>query len=71
MQPIVLKIMLDPATGQLGVEGPLDKALLALGMIESAKHIILTHQNKAVEPKPDLVIAQGDAALDFARKARS
>lgn len=71
MQPIIVKIILDPATGQLGVEGPLDKALLVLGMFESAKHIVLTHQNKAVEPKPDILIAQGDAALDFARKARS
>lgn len=53
---IMLRIILDPKTGQVGVDGPMDNKLLCLGMISMAEKII--HDFKIKEkPMVDVVPA--------------
>jgi hypothetical protein len=47
-----LVIELEPKSGEIGLQGPLENRLLCVGMLELAKSMVLQQQPKAPEEKP-------------------
>lgn len=62
---ITLTISYDPATGQLGLKGPVGDKVACLGVMEMAKHALLS--GRPSESKPALVVA-GPVIPDLSQK---